>query len=105
MYRKQLLNWQGRHRDSLLQAWGTPVLVQPFAKDKEIYVYQYSQTVVTPAEMAHTTYENRDGNIMPVRKGFRPERRRNERCEYRFIIMPNGIIESVQWRGNACRIQ
>lgn len=102
LYEKRLHNWHGKHRDELLRVWGQPVMVQPYAKDKEIYMYQYSRTVKTPAVQAHSTYENQNGHIVPVRRGYKPERIRNERCEYRFIVLPNDTIESVTWRGNAC---
>ncbi len=102
LYEKRLHNWHGKHRDELLRVWGQPVMVQPYAKDKEIYMYQYSRTVKTDAIHPYNTFDNVDGHIVPVRRGYTPARMRNERCEYRFIILPNDIIESVTWRGNAC---
>lgn len=102
LYEAQLKNWKGKHSEELLMAWGRPAMVQPFAKDREVYLYQYNRTTKKPGEQGYISYKNIDGTMQPVRHGHKQPRLRSERCEYRFVILPNGLIESVRWRGNGC---
>lgn len=108
-YNAELNGWIGKKEVALLETWGKPSSIFKLGQQEQIVTYVHQDNEIIPAESMMYTPDFNNGYTLYAPFSYAedfadwpPAFVVKNICQTSFHIK-NGIIQSWQWRGNACQ--
>ena len=112
-YRQKTSQWVGAHADQLLLDWGPPVDKSGMSEGREMWTYFVEESYTTGGNYTQVPHErwvetvDEDGERIKRKETvyesvYNPPVDHFTQCETRFVIAPDGYVETFSFQGDAC---
>lgn len=112
-YRQQTSHYIGAHADQLLLDWGPPADKSPMSARREMWTYFVEESYTTGGNYSQVPHErwiesvNDKGQKIRTKETiyesvYNPPVEHFSQCETRFVIAPDGYVETFSFQGDAC---